>query len=995
MGNETLIIGLWICVFFLMFSNEKAIIQAVPEAQLLLEFRGYVVDDQNFLANWESGNDSETRPCNWTGVKCSADGYVTGVDLSNMNLNSLTELRLPALCQIPNLTSLQLQENKLSGALPLELGACTSLEHLNFGSNNFSGAIPAETWAPALQNLLYLNLSLNFFSGELPSSIGSLHKLQVLDVVESGLSGAVPPELGNLMKLRHLVMSWNNFDQKNNTLPESLTRLQELQVLECAGCNLEGELPEWLGKLQNLEYLDISNNLLIGSIPSSLMALENLKWLELYKNNLTGKIPSEIDNLTSLTDLDLSDNQLTGVIPEELARLENLAVLHLQNNSLEGPIPYGVLHMTKLSDMKLYMNKLNGSIPSDLGSNSSLLQFDVSDNNFHGKIPRTLCARGLLWRLMLFNNTFTGELPEEYGTCTSLIRLRLSGNHLSGAIPTPLWSLPNLTILELHNNNFSGTIPSTIANATNLSTLKLHNNQFSGHLPPELGQLTNLERFYAHHNNFSGTIPPDLATSLTSLYLDANSLSGEIPSQISNLINLIYLSLSFNQLKGTIPPQIATMEKLIFLDISHNVLSGDLSKELHNFDMDQFLTFNCSYNRFSGKFSGMTKPEWFVGNPDLCVGERQCVGEMDYHYVKKWYFFHVVLVVGVVFMITLLVVILVLWWIGKRRSEVNFGGDKVKFASERVCFAPWRVITFHQVKVSYKELVECLDEDNVIGQGGGGEVYKATLRCGREVAIKKLWEDGHGMDLHDHGFKAEVDSLGAVRHRNIVKLLCCCSTFTTNLLVYEYMPNGSLGDLLHNGKEKTIFDWSIRCKIAIGAAQGLAYLHHDCQPQILHRDIKSNNILLNDEYEAHIADFGLAKNLNDVSMSIVAGSYGYIAPEYAYTLNVNERSDVYSFGVVLLELVTGRQPIASEFGDAMTIVTWAKKQIREHGENIRLELIDKRITNLCLYQSQILDVFNIAESCTQHLPNERPTMRKVSEMLLDLQKDTNPKPWNT
>lgn len=371
-----------------------------------------------------------------------------------------------------------------------------------------------------------------------------------------------------------------------------------------------------------------------------------------------------------------------------------------------------------------------------------------------------LCC--VTYRLILFNNTFTGRLPEAYGTCSSLIRLRISGNHLSGAIPIPLWGLPNLTILEIHNNNFSGTIPPTIANATNLSSLKLHNNQFSGRLPPELGQLTKLERFYAHHNNFSGTIPPEfghLGTSLASLYLDANSLSGEVPVQVGNLMNLVYLGLSSNHLKGAIPPEIGTMEKLIFLDLSHNLLSGDLSNEIQNFDMDRFVTFNCSYNKFSGKFSamsiGVVKPEWFVGNPDLCVGGRQC-WESDHHSsksVKKWIFIRVVPVVGSVFLITLSFVVLVIWWIGKRRNEVGLASVA---SSERQCLAPWRITTFHQVTVTYKELMECLDEDNVIGRGGGGEVYKAALRSGQEVAIKKLWEGGQGMDLHDHGFKAEV-----------------------------------------------------------------------------------------------------------------------------------------------------------------------------------------------------------------------------------------------
>jgi hypothetical protein len=374
--------------------------------------------------------------------------------------------------------------------------------------------------------------------------------------------------------------------------------------------------------------------------------------------------------------------------------------------------------------------------------------------------------------LILFNNSLTGGLPEAYGACTSLIRLRIFGNYLSGAIPAPLWGLPNLTILEIHDNNFSGAIPATIAGANNLSSIKLHNNQFSGRLPPELGQLTKLERFHAHHNKFSGAIPPEfghLGTSLASLCLDENSFSGEVPVQIGNLRSLVYLGLSFNHLTGAIPPQIGTMEKLIFLDLSHNLLSGDLSSEIRDFDMDRFVAFNCSYNKFSGKFSaiGLIKPEWFVGNPDLCdVGGRQCQ-KLDGHSSKavtKWVFIRVVPIVGSVFLITSAFVGFIIWWMGKRRrTEVRLASDG---PCERQCFAPWRITTFHQVRVSYQELMECLDEGVGIGSGGCGEVYKATLRSGQEVAIKKLWEAGKGMDLHDHGFKAEVSK----RHHSVLVL---------------------------------------------------------------------------------------------------------------------------------------------------------------------------------------------------------------------------------
>lgn len=203
----------------------------------------------------------------------------------------------------------------------------------------------------------------------------------------------------------------------------------------------------------------------------------------------------------------------------------------------------------------------------------------------------------------------------------------------------------------------------------------------------------------------------------------------------------------------------------------------------------------------------------------------------------------------------------------------------------------WTLTSFHKLGFSEYEILDCLDEDNVIGSGASGKVYKAALSSGELVAVKKLWggskkgdeeEDERRRRISDDLFKAEVDTLGKIRHKNIVKLWCCCATRDCKLLVYEYMPNGSLGDLLHSSKG-SLLDWPTRFKIAVEAAEGLSYLHHDCVPPIVHRDVKSNNILLDGEFGARVADFGVAKMVEAIgkgpeSMSVIAGSCGYIAP---------------------------------------------------------------------------------------------------------------------
>jgi len=202
-----------------------------------------------------------------------------------------------------------------------------------------------------------------------------------------------------------------------------------------------------------------------------------------------------------------------------------------------------------------------------------------------------------------------------------------------------------------------------------------------------------------------------------------------------------------------------------------------------------------------------------------------------------------------------------------------------------IAMSKWR--SFHKLGFSEFEIIDTLNEENVIGTGASGKVYKVVLSNGEVVAVKKLWggakkEDGSATDSERDGFEAEVETLGKIRHKNIVRLWCCYDTGDCKLLVYEFMPNGSLGDLLHSGKGGSL-NWPTRYKIALDAAEGLSYLHHDCVPPIVHRDVKSNNILLDGELRARVADFGVAKAVAAASkgveaMSGIAGSCGYIAP---------------------------------------------------------------------------------------------------------------------
>ncbi|KAF9611192.1 hypothetical protein IFM89_027506 [Coptis chinensis] len=269
--------------------------------------------------------------------------------------------------------------------------------------------------------------------------------------------------------------------------------------------------------------------------------------------------------------------------------------------------------------------------------------------------------------------------------------------------------------------------------------------------------------------------------------------------------------------------------------------------------------------------------------------------------------------------------------------------------------------------------------------GASGIVYKAeTQRPHTVVAVKKLWSSGTDVETGGkNDLVGEVNLLGRLRHRNIVKLYGYLHKDSNVMILYEYMPNSSLWEALH-GKlaGSLLIDWVSRYNIAVGVAQGLAYLHHDCHPPVIHRDIKSNNILLDQNLDARIADFGLARMIvrKNETMSMVAGSYGYIAPEYGYTLKVDEKSDIYSFGVVLMELLTGKRPLEPEFGESVDIVEWVRVKIRNN--RAIEEALDPNIGSQCkLVQEEMLLVLQIALLCTAKFPKDRPSMRDVITML--------------
>ncbi|KZV18638.1 hypothetical protein F511_03532 [Dorcoceras hygrometricum] len=281
---------------------------------------------------------------------------------------------------------------------------------------------------------------------------------------------------------------------------------------------------------------------------------------------------------------------------------------------------------------------------------------------------------------------------------------------------------------------------------------------------------------------------------------------------------------------------------------------------------------------------------------------------------------------------------------------------------------------------TYEELVEATNgfsDQNLLGEGGFGCVYKGQLADGREVAVKQLKIDGR---QGEREFKSEVEIISRIHHRHLVSLVGYCISEDRRLLVYEYVPNNTLHFHLR-GRGRPAMSWATRVKIAVGAARGIAYLHEDCHPRIIHRDIKSSNILLDENFEARVSDFGLAKLAMDANSHIttrVMGTFGYMAPEYASSGKLTEKSDVYSFGVVLLELISGRKPVdTSQPVGEESLVEWARPLLSHALETQEFEgLVDPRLKDNYV-DREMFRMIEAAAACVRHSAAKRPKMGQI------------------
>lgn len=835
------------------------------DSALLLRIKNKQLNDVNGrLSDWTES--AQNAPCNWTGIQCDSRSLaVVSVDFTSFGVSGA----FPAdFCRIQTLQILILFDNSFEGSISSDsISLCSHIHFLNLSSNYFQGKLPE--FGINFLNLTALDLSINEFSGEFTSSFGFFPALQVLNLAGNLLSGTIPEFITNLTELTRLELGYNPYFP--GPLPSNLGRLTKLQYLWIANSNLIGSIPYSIGNLVQLKNLDLSNNSLTGTIPRSIGGLKNAQQIELYENHLLGELPNSFANLTSLLRFDSSENNLTGKLPESLVNLR-LESFNVNDNKLEGEIPEILSSNPNLRELKLFNNKFTGNLPANLGRNSDLEEFDVSGNQFEGLLPPNLCYRKKLQRLLVFDNKFSGTIPDLYGDCDSLTYIRIFNNELSGQVPVGLWSFSGLQLLQLENNLFEGPISPSISGAKGLTQLLLSGNKFSGEFPSEICSLTELVVLDISTNQFSGELPSCITKlkKLQKLDLQSNTFTGEIPNTLSSWTELAELNLSNNKLTGEIPSGLGDLPVLTYLDLGRNLLSGRIPADLTKLKLNKF---NISNNQLQGRVPLGFSNEFYVpsllGNPNLCSPDLKPIPACSRPRPVSFY------LVGILSAFALILICSLLWFFVKTDKLQSFGSRNSR---------SWKITSFQRVGFNEEYMLASLTEGNLIGSGGSGRVYRVKLKTGQTVAVKKLLGVNRQPEM-EGVFRSEVETLGRVRHGNIVKLLCSCIGEDFRVLVYEYMENGSLGDALHGEKGGVVLDWTKRYEIAVGAAHGLAYLHHDCVPAIVHRDVKCNNILLDEEFRPRVADFGLAKELqlevkesDDVLMSRVAGSYGYIAP---------------------------------------------------------------------------------------------------------------------
>ncbi|XP_073066542.1 probable leucine-rich repeat receptor-like protein kinase IMK3 [Primulina eburnea] len=680
---------------------------------------------------------------------------------------------------------------------------------------------------------------------------------------------------------------------------------------------------------------------------------------------------------------------LGGRISEKIGQLQALRRLSLHDNFLVGPVPTSLGFLPNLRGIYLFNNRLSGSIPPSIGNCLVLQTLDLSNNQLIGTIPPSLA------------------------NSTRLYRLNLSFNGLSGSIPSTLSQNPSLTFLALQNNHLSGSIPDSWNrknnnHSYNLQSLNLSYNLINGNIPEEFSNLLKLNSMDLSNNAITGTFPTRLTnlSSLVTLNLENNNLDSQIPESVENLRNLSVLNLSNNKLKGQIPETIGNITTLTFLDLSRNNLSMEIPTSLVN--LSNLDSFNVSYNNLSGTVPSVLASRFssssFMGNIQLCgySSSTPCPSPhppenlpSPEKHRRKLSSKDIILISAGALLIVLLILccILMCCLIRKKAASRNSepGGVLAKAtpASGNIAESGGetggKLVHFDGPFVFTADDLLCATAE-IMGKSSYGTAYKATLEDNNVVAVKRLREK---ITKPQSEFESEVSELGKIRHPNILALRAYyVGPKGEKLLVYDYMPNGSLASFLHARGPETNIQWPKRMAIAIGVTQGLYYLH--TEQDIVHGNLTSSNVLLDEHNNPEIADVGLSRLMTSAANTNIvatAGTMGYRAPELSEIKNATTKTDVFSLGVILLELLTGKSP--SEATDGLDLPQWVASTVKDEWTN---EVFDVELMrDAPNISDELLSTLKLALHCVDPSPTARPEAHQVLQKLEEIkpEMDTN------
>ncbi|XP_047327823.1 probable LRR receptor-like serine/threonine-protein kinase At1g12460 [Impatiens glandulifera] len=760
--------------------------------------------------------------------------------------------------------------------------------------------------------------------GVLSPALSGLKFLRVLSLYKNGFTGNIPSQYGEIITLRNFNLSTNS---------------------------LSGSIPDFLGNLPNIRFLDLSKNDFSGEIsPAIFRSCSRTMYISLSHNNLTGSIPESISNCINLIGIDFSYNNLKGTFPSQLCNLENLSFLSLRNNLLSGTVEQHQISLCRsLQLLDLGSNMLSDLAPLAMIGLDNLTLFNISNNQFTGDISVVGTCGQSLKILDASRNQLNGEIPSSIKNCISLKYLDLSYNSLSGSIPTGFSDLKSLSAIKLGNNSLDGIIPSELGSIELLQILDLHNLKLTGDIP----------------NNLSN------CRYLLQLDLSGNALEGGIPENLNNIPYLEILDLHENRLTGSIPTNLGNQSNIKYLNLSYNHLSGFVPSGLQRF----------------GFFS-------FFQNPGLCGIPLDIICNAMNHVKSRKPKLTVsslvaIIAAAVIFIgVSLITIVNLRARRRKRKEEANgivslesdsmpLGGSTTGsnvIIGKLVLFSKNLPSNYADWEAGTKSLI---DKEGLIGSGSIGTVYRARFDSGISIAVKKV--ESLRRIHNQEEFEQEIGRLSKLHHPNLVAIQGYYWSSSMKLLLSEFIPNGNLFDNLHNNPE---LNWPRRFKIALETAKALSYLHHDCKPQVLHLNLKSKNILLDENYQAKLSDYGLGKLLPlldvDGLTKISHNAVGYVDPQWIESFRISDKSDVYSFGVILLELVTGRKPVESSSRNEVVVLCEYVRRLIESGRSSTC--FDRNLRGLA-EEDELMQVMKMGLICTSQISSRRPSMAEVVQVL--------------